>query len=204
MDRRKFFKSGLDKVSRTAVKEIDARVKEQATRWIRPPYALDELEFLLACTRCDKCIEACPHQVIFSLPARLGAQVAGTPALDLLNKGCRLCEEWPCVMACEPKALLFPAPSPLRPLPQLASAAINTQSCLPYHGPECGACAGSCPVPGALIWDGARPRIDPGKCIGCGLCRENCIVDPKAIDIRSLHRSDTVPSAAQADGNRTL
>jgi ferredoxin-type protein NapG len=58
-----------------------------------PPYAQDELAFLLACTRCGACVTACPHGVIFPLAPRLGITVAGTPALDLLHKGCHLCED---------------------------------------------------------------------------------------------------------------
>lgn len=188
MDRRGFFKAGIKKVSETAVEAIESRVNERAKRWIRPPYALDELDFLLSCTRCDKCIEACPHQVIFSLPARLGAQVVGTPAMDLVNKGCHLCEDWPCVEACEPKALMFPEAEEgeERFLPQIAIAEINTHTCLPYNGPECGACKSSCPVPGALLWKGAKPVIDPEKCTGCGLCREACIVESKAVEIKAV------------------
>ena len=110
MDRRTFFKAGFDGITKAAVQAADEHVNQRAISWIRPPYAQDELEFLLACTRCDKCIEACPHGVIFKLPARLGMQVTGTPALDLINKACHLCEDWPCVEACEPKALQFPEP----------------------------------------------------------------------------------------------
>ena len=108
MNRREFFKTGFQKVSKTLVEAADEHVKQKALHWIRPPYALNELEFLLACTRCDKCIEACPHDVIFPLPARRGARVTGTPAMNLLNKGCHLCEDWPCVTACEPGALKRP------------------------------------------------------------------------------------------------
>ncbi|MEA3413378.1 MAG: hypothetical protein U9R74_17855 [Pseudomonadota bacterium] len=191
MDRRAFFRRGLKEVAEVAVKHADAQACGRAERWIRPPYALAELEFLLSCTRCGECAAACPHGVVFPLPARLGAQVMGTPALDLLNKGCHLCEDWPCVVACEPEALRLPeadeeeAP---RPPPRIAVASIDTRSCLPYSGPECGACAASCPVPGALFWTGERPRIDPGLCTGCALCREACIVEPSAIHIHSLHR----------------
>jgi ferredoxin-type protein NapG len=189
MDRRTFFRRGLKDAAEVAVKHADARVSKRAGHWIRPPYALAELEFLLACTRCGECVAACPHGVVFLLPARLGAQVLGTPALDLLNQGCHLCEDWPCVAACEPGALHLSeaeddAP---RPPPRMAVAAIDTQTCLPYNGPECGACAASCPVPGALLWEGERPRIDSGVCTGCALCREACILEPKAIHIRSLH-----------------
>ena len=189
MDRRAFFKTGFDNVAKAAVQLADDHVKQSAVHWIRPPYALDELDFLLACTRCDKCIEACPHDVIFKLPVRLGVKVAGTPALDLLNKACHLCNNWPCVDACEPGVLKFPAiengAMEEFPLPVLAYAQINPETCLPYSGPECGACADSCPVPGALAWNGTRPYINPEKCTGCGLCREACIVEPKAVKITS-------------------
>jgi len=169
------------------VKAAQVHVTRRAARWIRPPFALDELEFLLACTRCGACIDACPHQVIFPLSARLGARVAGTPALDLLNKGCHLCAAWPCVAACDPGALKRPEAAPAEPaLPRVAVAKVDTNTCLPYLGPECGACAESCPVPGALCWEQSRPRIDPGKCVGCGLCREACILEQKAIHVASL------------------
>ena len=190
MDRRAFFKTVADKTGKTAVQVADQHVQYRASHWIRPPYALQELDFLLTCTRCDKCIDACPHNVIFRLPARLGAQVVGTPAMDLLHKGCHLCEDWPCVNACEPGALLFPETEPEQavPLPSIACAEIDTQHCLPYNGPECGACESSCPVPGALKWDSTRPYIDSEFCTGCGLCREACIVDPGAVIIKSVQR----------------
>jgi ferredoxin-type protein NapG len=197
MDRRGFFKNGVEKASRVVVQEMNNKAAERAAHWIRPPYALDELEFLLTCTRCDRCLQACPHDVIFLLPARLGSKVAGTPALDLLNRGCRLCQDWPCVKACEPKALIFPEAAdggqPVQPL--LARVSINPAVCLPYNGPECGACASSCPVPAALVWDGSKPRIDANRCVGCGLCREACITEPRAVDIQSLYRTSPIKGA---------
>ncbi len=189
MNRRDLFKQAATKVARLAVKEASMRATVHATRWIRPPYALDELEFLLACTRCGECTHACPHEVIFPLSARLGAQVAATPALDLLDHGCRLCDDWPCVNACKSGALELPEANDGEaiPPPRLATAAVNTVTCLAYLGPECGACASSCPCPGAMIWEQEKPRIDPETCTGCGMCREACIVEPKAIEIGSLY-----------------
>lgn len=186
MDRRAFFGNAFRKSTREVVKHVDAKVENDAIRWIRPPFALAELEFLLSCTRCGDCIEACPYTVLFPLSARLGARVAATPAMDLINKGCHLCQEWPCVNACEAAALAIPETTgdgEATPMPVLALASINTQTCFPYSGPECGACESSCPVAGALLWDRQRPYIDEKKCIGCGLCREACIVDPSAISI---------------------
>jgi ferredoxin-type protein NapG len=201
MDRRGFFKSIANKASDKPVEIVEKKINRRAANWIRPPYALDEVDFLSACSRCDRCIKACPHQVIFKLPERLGAQVAFTPALDLLKKGCHQCEDWPCVNACKDMALVIPDPEsspneidengtgPEPELPKMARAEINSQTCLPYNGAECNACADSCPVPGALTWDMTLPIINLLLCTGCGMCREACIVDSKAVNIKSLHNS---------------
>ncbi|MDT8404153.1 hypothetical protein [Sulfuriflexus sp.] len=198
--RRNFFRRAAGKAAEHVVEEADARLEARASRWIRPPWARPELEFMLACSRCEACIQACPHKVLFPLPARYGADVAQTPALDVLDGGCHLCEDWPCVKACEPAALRLPeakeatgaGEAVAQPFPKLAHAAINTAECLPYQGPECGACEGSCPVPGALLWDGTRPRIDMTACSGCGLCRAACIADPPAVMISSLYRKEAL------------
>lgn len=190
MDRRAFFRQALRKSGEQVVRRVDAKVSRRAAHWIRPPYALEELEFLLACTRCGDCESACPHRVIFSLPLRLGTQVAGTPALDLLHRGCHLCDDWPCVAACEAAALVLPdaGGEAALPLPRLAVARIDPAACLPYSGPECGACADSCPVPGALVWQQTRPHIEAAACTGCARCREACIVEPRAIQVQSRYR----------------
>lgn len=187
MDRRDFFKSAFRKTTEKVVEHADNHAKKQASRWIRPPYAISELDFLLACTRCNDCIDACPHQVIFPLSAKLGAKVVGTPALDLVNKACHLCADWPCVSACNENAMILSEPdsqTDVVPPPKMALAFIDTDNCFPYSGPECGACD-CCPVPGALLWDQQRPVIDPEHCIGCGLCRHSCVVQPSAIGLKS-------------------
>ena len=162
-----------------------ARRPRRSEKWLRPPFVRDEIEFLLACTRCDACIEACPHGVLFKLPSGFGAQVAGGPAMDLLNRGCHLCEDWPCVSACEPGALSLPAEP--EAAPRLAQVSVDPDLCLAHLGPECGACAHACPVPGALTWEnGVRPAIDADHCTGCALCREACIVEPKAIKVSAF------------------
>ena len=58
MDRRAFFLQAFRNTGEKIVQVCDAKVTRQAAHWIRPPYAQDELAFLLACTRCGACIEA--------------------------------------------------------------------------------------------------------------------------------------------------
>ena len=70
MKRRDLFRLGAQKTAQAVLEIAGAMAAARAKNWIRPPYALEELDFLLACTRCDKCIEACPHDVLFTLPAR--------------------------------------------------------------------------------------------------------------------------------------
>ena len=193
-----------------AVKKARAPARSFA-QWIRPPHALLELHFLANCTRCDDCIPACLHQVIFKLPENAGRLAAGTPAMNLLNRGCHMCADTPCVSACKPGALHrepeveandgesensdsevnSSACEDTAPFPKMALAVIDEKTCLPYSGPECGACAHSCLIPGALQWvDSVRPVINAEACTGCAMCREACIVSPKAIKITAFPALD--------------
>jgi ferredoxin-type protein NapG len=186
LDRRKLFTLGWSK----AAAEMAAR---RSSRWVRPPHALPEPEFLARCTGCGDCISACPHDVVFALPAGSGLRAETTPALDLLSRGCHMCDGWPCVAACEPEALVRPDQAGEEPPahPRLALVEIDTDTCLAYLGPECGACAHACPVPGALEWEGGiRPVVNTDVCTGCALCREACIVDPKAIKVSAYLRDE--------------
>ncbi len=64
---------------------------------------------------------------------------------------------------------------------------LDMEAALPYSGPECGACADRCPVPGALEWrDGVRPHINQDLRVGCALGRETCILTPKAITVHAV------------------
>jgi len=191
--RRAFFRRAASKAAEKAVEHAQAKIEARAVRWVRPPFALPELEFILACTRCGDCIDACPHNVLFPLSASYGADVASTAALDVLNGGCHLCEDWPCISACEAEALKIPmveqeADAEERMVwPKMARASILRDECLPFKGPECGACEGSCPIPNTLVFNREKPQINQDSCSGCGLCLAACIAAPKAIKISSLY-----------------
>ena len=201
LDRRSFFRMGARKAANKAVNLANQKARQRTRYFVRPPFAISELDFLLKCTRCNDCITACPHNTVFALSARLGVEVLATPALDLSNKACHLCQDWPCVTACQTRALAFPVQKTeqqdqqdktARPAPpKLARAILDKTSCLPYMGPECGACGSVCPIPGAIEWDMTRPKINPALCVGCGLCRETCITSPKSIRIVAKTPADT-------------
>ena len=188
LSRREFFRFGLQNAAKMAGDAVVDKLGLEGDI-IRPPFALAEAAFLDACTKCDACIEACAYDIIFKLPDDMGGKRAGTPVLDLAVAGCHLCADWPCVTVCEPAALKLPEADAdeAPPAPKLADAVIITESCLPYAGPECGACRDACRVPGALNWEqGIKPVIDNDVCTGCALCRDACITDPKSIDIRAV------------------
>lgn len=195
MKRRSFFQLGLKKATQTVLNYTESQLEKQASRWLRPPFARSEIDFLVACSRCDHCVDRCPAKILFKLPLSAGVQVVGTPAMDLNQKGCLMCEGWPCVAVCEPNALSLPKSeenSTQPPLPKLSVVQIDMSTCLPYLGPECGACRTACPVPGALLWrENKMPMIDPKICTGCALCRQACILESKAISFHPLKPKKT-------------
>ncbi len=143
--------------------------------WPRPPGALDEASFLAHCTRCDDCITACPHGAIGRLPS---GPTAGTPAMNPNTAPCHLCTDLPCAAACTEGALVKIEAEAIF----IGLAEIDSSLCLPFRGPECGACRSSCPI-GALSMSLAKPSIDPEICNGCGLCRADCPVWDPAITV---------------------
>ena len=195
--RRQFFRRAVSKTSEVVVKKIDKNVNKRASNYIRPPYALSEMDFLLTCTRCNACIEACEPNCLFPLSSNLGMDVSATPALDLINRSCLLCDGFPCVSACEPKALSMNIDSDnegsndgieteQRPL-KIANVYVLPAECLPFQGPECGVCVDLCPIDQALTLQDNKPIINQNLCVGCAQCRSICIVDPKAISIKSVY-----------------
>ncbi len=107
MDRKAFFRHSLGLLKRAAVEVSDVALTSRlpSSALIRPPGALLEAAFLLACTRCDACILACPFTAILRAPTNAGVAIA-TPYLDVVaHQPCRLCEDLPCIESCETGAL---------------------------------------------------------------------------------------------------
>ncbi len=156
MKRRGCFRPGAKKAAKVVSRSALDKIVGPVGTWVRPPFSLNEISFQQACTRCDACIESSTYDVLFKLTKDHGPQVAGTPAMDLTNKGCHMCDGWPCVAACEAQALVMPLKDKERL--KIAQVEIDPKVCLPYAGPECGVCAHSCPVSDALEWhDGSSP-----------------------------------------------
>jgi ferredoxin-type protein NapG len=66
---------------------------------LRPPGALEEKDFLATCIKCGQCVQVCPYHSLSLLDISHGSSV-GTPFLDPRERGCYLCDLFPCVLAC--------------------------------------------------------------------------------------------------------
>jgi len=88
MKRRDFFKTGARRAAGAVVDTLADSAEQRAASWIRPPFAKRELDFLLACTRCDDCVAACPHDAVES--------VKNIPNIRVLTKkgGCGVVREF--------------------------------------------------------------------------------------------------------------
>ncbi len=161
---------------------------------IRPPGSVDEATFLKACTRCEDCVNACPHDAIQIASSRFrGAQ--GTPIIDPASQPCLMCEDKPCIAACPTDALLSTQPH------TIATAEIQTWTCLAHQGGTCSICAEHCPVPDAIRMENGRPVIDPQACTGCGVCQSVCPAPENAVRIMPLP-DRPVPNGSSPDAEQ--
>lgn len=159
-----------------------------ASSLLRPPGSQGEADFMARCTKCGKCIEACPHKAIFAASMLEGA-AAGTPTLEVENRACRLCTDFPCVKACPTGALREVGE---KHDVNMGYAKINENTCIAYQGLRCEVCYRVCPlideaitieyesIDNDSIHTKFIPTINKEKCTGCGLCVQRCVVrDPK-------------------------
>jgi ferredoxin-type protein NapG len=141
---------------------------------LRPPGAVAEDAFLRACTRCGDCARACPHDAILDAPERL-RDAGGTPIIDPLTAACQMCEDLPCIAACETGALRPEAPA------ALGTALVQPLDCLNRMSATCSVCVERCPVPGAMAFAGDVPAANEALCTGCGICQHVCPAPNNAI-----------------------
>ncbi|MGJ7921558.1 4Fe-4S dicluster domain-containing protein [Neobacillus sp. LXY-4] len=146
--------------------------------FIRPPGSSEELQFLTSCSRCGDCKKACPEQCIQLFSMSNGVKIAGTPYLDLTETACTFCKK--CIEVC-PTGALNERDERLNR--SIGSATINRQFCLAYHDVMCDYCVRSCPVEGAIRLREGKPEIQFDLCTGCGICRQHCLSENKAISI---------------------
>jgi ferredoxin-type protein NapG len=147
---------------------------------LRPPGMMHEQLLIATCTRCGKCVEACPADAIFPLGAEWG-DLRGTPAIEPRRQPCVLCTGLQCTHVCPSGALL---PVYVNHDVVMGTAVLDAARCVTWHGQRCDACITHCPMPGALSADAdGRVRVDEQKCVGCGLCERACPTEPTSIHV---------------------
>ena len=169
----------IDKVNHT-VDKFTKRVP-----LLRPPGAISERAFLQACTRCDKCMHACPKDAIQRVPRKMGFLIMDTPYIDPIKVPCVMCDDLPCISACEDEALL-PIPGGPEDV-EMGYAILDKKKCQAYGHTFCQQCIIDCPMPGAITQNrDQQPIFHKDICTGCGVCVRSCstVNIPVAIKIK--------------------
>jgi len=180
MTRSDFLRDGLKHLFRLTADRVEAKANKMVVPLHRPPGAVDELAFLSNCTRCDRCIEACPYDAIVRADAKYGSAV-DTPMIIPADAPCYLCEEMPCIGACPENALLQPTNKV-----KMGTAHIVLNKCFAHTGQadSCDYCFTRCPLKNeAIVMDERKPRIIGEACTGCGICEYFCPAPGKAVRI---------------------
>lgn len=179
--RREFFRETVIQVA-DALRDI---AKETAVgpsrRYLRPPGAVEEFEFVSRCTRCDECIKVCPHYAIRGADTGSGLAL-GSPIIDAREQPCMLCEDFPCIRACKEGALVMPK---RREDVRMGVAVVNKEKCISGDIQFCQSCVIACPFPDEAIYmkDG-KPVVNKEKCTGCGICERACMTVNSACAIK--------------------
>ena len=156
------------------------------TRFLRPPGAISEDEFIKRCIRCHKCGENCSAACIRFVGPEGPPEARGTPYIVPREKACVLCAR--CNNGCPSGALqpIDPQHPRVWEVAHMGTATLDKNICHSYQGYVCGICVRACPLGGkalkAGLWE--RPVLDPQYCVGCGLCEQACVHMPQAIRVR--------------------
>jgi MauM/NapG family ferredoxin protein len=199
-ERGDFFKSLGTLFAGFVANRLDDAVTSLGPKLLRPPGALDEFEFLTKCTRCDKCMRACPENAILVAAPSAGLALK-TPYIDPRSVPCFLCTTLPCVAACEDEALVWPrrtlADGTILEGPRAArmgTARIKENQCVTWEtldreARDCRICVDRCPYPEEairIVREGesgtiGHPEVIADVCTGCGICVFACPAEPMAI-----------------------
>ena len=194
-DRRGLIKQGVHFFAKPAVETVQRKIEKinetvdkftKRVPLLRPPGAITERQFLQNCTRCDKCIHACPKDAIVKAPKKFGFLVMGTPYIDPIKTPCVMCDDLPCIPAC-PDSALLPVESPSEV--NMGYAILDKNKCQAYGDTFCQQCIIDCPIPGAITQNkDQQPEFHKKICTGCGVCVRSCstVNIPVAIKVKPL------------------
>ena len=186
--RRQVLKYGALAVGLSAVPSFGKLRGSSHFRFLRPPGALDEGDFVRKCIRCGLCGDVCPNQCVSYFDLGEGER-SGTPFIVPRDQGCVLCMK--CTQVC-PSGALTPISDDrdvIQEEVKMGTAVIDENLCYSYNNRICGVCYRACPFQGEALTIGAweRPTVVAESCVGCGLCERICYHYPQAIRVIPKH-----------------
>lgn len=138
-------------------------------RFLRPPGAGPEKDFLARCLHCGQCAEVCP---VDSIALRTGFNPfrSGEPQIDPGVSPCVLCMR--CCAVCPSEALEIVSIEQVR----MGEARLDKAKCYTWEGfILCRSCFERCPLKGrAILLENEIYPVITDKCAGCRICEHVC------------------------------
>ncbi len=138
-------------------------------RFLRPPGARPEEEFLARCLQCGQCAQVCIFECI-RMRTGFNLFLSGTPEISPRQAPCFLCMR--CSAIC-PSDALEDVP---KEKAKMGFARLNRDKCTTWKGLIiCRSCFERCPLKAtAIVLEGGLYPVITDRCVGCGVCEHVC------------------------------